>query len=154
VWGPRGRDASGPSESKDEGCNATIGRMNGNDIARRAKGASYIIAINCAVFAALFLLVELAMHVIWPDANPLLGPPFVASKFRVAHPVYGHTFRPNYEGDEHQRRHEPRSTVAAGRKRVLFVGDSFTEGVGVPYEGTFVGRFGSAFPNLDVLNAG
>ena len=52
MWGPRGRDASGPSESKDEGCNATIGRMNGNDIARRAKGASYIIAINCAVFAA------------------------------------------------------------------------------------------------------
>jgi hypothetical protein len=33
------------------------------------------------------------------------------------------------------------------------VGDSFTEGVGVPYEETFVG-LGSAFPNLDVLNAG
>jgi len=143
--------------------------MNGNDIARRAKGASYIIAINCAVFAALFLLVELAMHVIWPDANPLLGPQFVASKFRVAHPVYGHTFRPNYEGDEQWG--TTRNNVVTNslgfkdatsrevplrpdRKRVLFVGDSFTDGVGVPYEEPFVGRFGSAFPNLDVLNAG
>jgi hypothetical protein len=41
----------------------------------------------------------------------------------------------------------------ADRKRVVFIGDSFTEGSGVPYEQTFVGRFGRAFPDLDVLNA-
>lgn len=98
----------------------------------------------------------------------MLGPPFVASKFRVAHPVYGHTFPPNYEGDEQWG--TTRNNVVTNslgfkdatsrevplrpdRKRVLFVGDSFTEGVGVPYEETFVG-LGSAFPNLDVLNAG
>jgi hypothetical protein len=39
-------------------------------------------------------------------------------------------------------------------KRVLFVGDSFTEGIGLPYEQTFVGRFASANRQLDVLNAG
>jgi len=43
---------------------------------------------------------------------------------------------------------------AAGR-RVLFIGDSFTEGVGLAYERTFVGRIDRAlaFRGVDVLNA-
>jgi len=40
------------------------------------------------------------------------------------------------------------------RHRVLFIGDSFTEGAGLPFEQTFVGMFRQAFPALDVLNAG
>jgi hypothetical protein len=36
----------------------------------------------------------------------------------------------------------------------VFIGDSFTEGSGVDYQETFVGRFASAFPDFDVLNAG
>jgi hypothetical protein len=38
--------------------------------------------------------------------------------------------------------------------RVLFLGDSFTEGVGLPWEKTFVGIFQSQYPGVEVLNAG
>ena len=38
--------------------------------------------------------------------------------------------------------------------RVLFLGDSFTEGVGLPWEKTYVGLFQSHFPDIEVLNAG
>jgi hypothetical protein len=43
--------------------------------------------------------------------------------------------------------------LVADHKRIVFIGDSFMEGLGVPYQQTFVGRFASAFPDLDVLNA-
>jgi len=39
--------------------------------------------------------------------------------------------------------------LVADRKRVVFIGESSTEGT----EETFVGRFARAFPELDVLNA-
>ncbi len=46
------------------------------------------------------------------------------------------------------------SLVPAGR-RILFIGDSFTEGVGVPYEKTFVGLAAAALAprGIEVLNA-
>jgi len=44
--------------------------------------------------------------------------------------------------------------LRSDRKRVLFMGDSFTEALGVAYEESFVGRFAAAFPQLDVLNGG
>jgi len=50
-----------------------------------------------------------------------------------------------------QSRVVPRQT---DRRRVLFIGDSFTEGAGLPFEQTFVGMFRKAHPELDVLNAG
>jgi hypothetical protein len=39
-------------------------------------------------------------------------------------------------------------------EKIFFIGDSFTESPGVPYEQSFVGLFAQAFPALDVLNAG
>ena len=135
---------------------------------RRAKGIVYLTAINVTVFAVLFVLFELAMRVIWPE-NPLLGPPFAKSKFRVANPVYGHTLAPNFSGEDvwgfittkiftnslgfkdARVREVP---LRSDRKRVLFMGDLFTEALGVAYEESFVGRFATAFPQLDVLNAG
>jgi hypothetical protein len=126
------------------------------------------VAANVAVFLALFVLFELAVHVIYPQQNPWLGPPFVKSKVRVANPVYGHGLAPNFAGDEvwgsdrsfvitnslgfkdARVREVP---LRSGKKRILFLGDSFTEGIGVPYDETFVGRFAAAFPQLDVLNA-
>ena len=44
--------------------------------------------------------------------------------------------------------------LRSDRKRVLFMGNSFTEALGVAYEESFVGRFAAAFPQLDVLNGG
>ena len=42
------------------------------------------------------------------------------------------------------------------RRRLLFIGDSFTEGIGIPYEKTFVGRVAQALEpkGVEVLNAG
>ena len=38
--------------------------------------------------------------------------------------------------------------------RVLLIGDSFTEGVGVAYENTFAGILDRYYPNVEVLNGG
>ena len=40
------------------------------------------------------------------------------------------------------------------RCRIVFIGDSFTEGYGLPWEKTFVGIFANRFKNMEVLNAG
>jgi hypothetical protein len=48
----------------------------------------------------LFVLFELAVHIIWPEQNPWLGPPFIKSKVRIANPVYGHTLAPDFDGEE------------------------------------------------------
>lgn len=44
----------------------------------------------------------------------------------------------------------------SGQKRILFIGDSFTEGLGVPYEKTFAGLVGQRLGHVgyEVLNAG
>ncbi len=46
-------------------------------------------------------------------------------------------------------------TALTSHRRVLLIGDSFTEGVGFPYESTFAGRIASALnsENTEVLNA-
>ena len=47
-------------------------------------------------------------------------------------------------------------SLTAVDKRIVFIGDSFTEGVGVEYQGTFVGKIASQLEkeNIEVLNAG
>lgn len=46
--------------------------------------------------------------------------------------------------------------LRSDQPRVLFIGDSFTEGLGVPYESTFVGRIAREWESrgVEVLNAG
>ena len=104
---------------------------------------------------------------IWPGQNPWLSAPFAKSALRIAHPVYGHTLAVNHVGEEDWgskvdvitnslglKDGTPRNVpLRSDRKRILFMGDSFTEGLGTPYEKTFVGRFAASFPQLDVLNA-
>lgn len=40
------------------------------------------------------------------------------------------------------------------KKRILFMGDSFTEGVGMTWEKSFVGILDKEMPDVDILNAG
>lgn len=134
---------------------------------RRGLHVAYVAAINAAVLIGLFLGFELAVHLIWPTRNPWLRPPFEKSALRIANPIYGHTLAPNHVGEEDWgskievitdslgfKDGTPREVpLHSDRKRVLFLGDSFTEGLGTPYKETFVGRFAAAFPQLDVLNA-
>ena len=99
------------------------------------------------------------------------GPlPFQASPLRVRSALYDHDLRPSGSTQERwgdavtalhtnslgfKDRSSRRVDPSSPRPRVLFIGDSFTEGVGVPYEQTFVGRVGDGLrrDGVEVLNA-
>jgi hypothetical protein len=120
--------------------------------------------INLAVLLAMYGLTEAALHVVSGSENPLFG-----RKLRIPDPAFHHTLRADFSGtDTWGDQTYPVFTDSLGfkdaaprtvplredRRRVLFIGDSFTEGIGLPYEQTFVGLFARAHPELDVLNAG
>src|SRR5262245_24471642 len=134
-------------------------------IARRGRQLLQIVLVNFCVLIGLYLLTEIVLHIISIDSNTLLA----KTAFRIRHPVYDHTLMPKYEGvDVWGTRRALFLTNSLGfrdastrdvplvtdRKRIVFIGDSFTEGLGVDYQETFVGRFASAFPDFEVLNAG
>jgi hypothetical protein len=88
---------------------------------------------------------------------------------RVAHPVYHHSLGANIcTWDRWGPRRLRMCTnalafrdaairqvpLAGDKPRVLFIGDSFTEGVGTAWEDSFVGRYAAAHPEIEVLNAG
>ena len=88
--------------------------------------------------------------------------------FRVRHPVYHHTLKPNYDGLGRWGTWSYRiCTSGEGFKTscaqknstkkefdVAFLGDSFTEGIGLPYEQTFVGMVAAKQPDLSIANLG
>jgi lysophospholipase L1-like esterase len=104
---------------------------------------------------------------LWPAGSAPAAP---ASDYRVASPLYHHDLRPNVSvtaawGDHRypmrtnslgfrDARVRDVPLVAPGR-RVLLIGDSVTEGIGVPYEDTFAGRLAAALGGhgVEVLNA-
>jgi lysophospholipase L1-like esterase len=94
------------------------------------------------------------------------------SVFRVQDDVYHHGFKPMTSVDleywgplaasyrinslgfrDKAVREVP---LASDRRRIVFIGDSFTEGIGVPYEKTFVGLIDETLASrgIEVLNAG
>lgn len=94
------------------------------------------------------------------------------SAFRVSHPVYHHGFRPGVSVEKEywgplassyrtnslgfRDRAVREVPLRTERRRIVFIGDSFTEGIGVPYEKTFVGKVDDALAprGVEVLNAG
>jgi hypothetical protein len=46
------------------------------------------------------------------------------------------------------------TALSPSRVRTVFLGDSFTEGIGVEYHRTFVGLFDSAYPRQEIVNMG
>lgn len=124
-----------------------------------------IASVNLLVLIGLYLLMEAALHIVWDGRNLLLP----KNVLRVPHPVYHHTLKANFDGydiwgplknriftnslgfKDAALRDVP---LVPDRKRILFIGDSFTEGIGLSYEDTFVGQFAAAFPQIEVLNAG
>ncbi|MGE5504927.1 MAG: GDSL-type esterase/lipase family protein [Actinomycetota bacterium] len=88
---------------------------------------------------------------------------------RVAHPVHHHDLRPNLcTWDEWGPMRYRVCTNALGFKdasaravppvgalpRTLFIGDSFTEAVGMPWQQSFAGLYAARHPEVEVLNAG
>jgi hypothetical protein len=141
----------------------------------RDGGMRGIVLVNFGVLIGLYLLAEIALHIVSSNSNPLFRltakdePRLVKSGIGIRDPVYHHTLRPKFDGfDKWGNKDYPFVTNSLGfrdastrdvplvafRKRIVFIGDSFTEGIGVPYQETFVGKFAGAFPDLDVLNAG
>ncbi len=100
----------------------------------------------------------------WPAGNP-------ARAYRIPVDPYHHGLLPNFSTDGAQwGGNYPFRTNSLGfkdakvrdvplvpsGKRIVVIGDSFTEGVGVPYEETFTGKLGAALApeGVEVLNAG
>lgn len=92
----------------------------------------------------------------------------IEKRYRVSHPVFHHTFVPNYDGigiwggktyrvctnPFGFRESCEKSKLPTKDYDIAFIGDSFTEGIGLPYEQTFVGQIAAALPNLAVANLG
>jgi hypothetical protein len=100
--------------------------------------------------------------------NKLMALVRPAEPFRTWHPVYHHTLKPNYDGMGHWGDWAYRVCtnsegfkVSCNKKPLLtksfdvaFMGDSFTEGLGLPYEQTFVGIVADQMPDLKIANLG
>jgi hypothetical protein len=120
---------------------------------------------------ARILLVLLPVLVLDCAAARLLGSPR-ADDFRSRHPYYHHGLIAGRESVSAWGEGDPypvftnslgmfdRSARVVAREsdrhRIVFIGDSYTEGLGVPYEETFVGRIGERVDpeRVEILNAG
>ena len=92
--------------------------------------------------------------------------------YRIKDPVFHHTLKKNIEHSDavwgamgykiytnslgFKDKTSRNVTLKAQKKRVVFIGDSFTEGVGFNYEQSFVGLIGKELEKKDIkiLNAG
>jgi hypothetical protein len=121
------------------------------------------------VFAVLFAL-DVGVTAIYEVYHPEFWREH--SVFRVKSPIYHHGFQPNVSVDHEfwgplvssyrinslgfRDRAVRDVPLVSGQHRVLFIGDSFTEGIGIPYNQTFVGIVADALAprGIEVLNAG
>ena len=125
----------------------------------------YDILVAACVTVGLFLLVDLLMGS-WLLSIAMGELP--KDKFRAPHPVYHHTLIPNYEGIGYWgpgtyhvctngsafKDNCAKKGVVEKSFDIAFMGDSFTEGVGLPYEKTFVGMVAAKYPDLKIANLG
>jgi hypothetical protein len=130
-----------------------------------AAAVGRVIAINVALLAGCLILGDFALTA-WkpPPANP-------DKEFRISEPHYSHTLRANYATDRATwgTTRFPLRTNSLGfrdagvrdvakqpdrGRRVVVIGDSFTEGIGLAWEDSFVGMFARGAAGLEVLNAG
>src|SRR5713226_5633048 len=125
----------------------------------------WVLASNTLIALALLVTIDLIV------SNSSLRFKLIPDSFRIPDARIHHTLEKNVSaglaiwGEAHYafstnsfgfRDSAVRVVKVASEKpiRVLFLGDSFTEGVGLPWEKTFVGIFQSHFPDVEVLNAG
>jgi hypothetical protein len=85
---------------------------------------------------------------------------------RISHPVYHHTLSGDYDGLARNQSEYRFCTNSDGLKSkcdavsndkeidIGFLGDSFTEGLGLPYEKTFVGLIAEKLPQVKIANLG
>ena len=89
------------------------------------------------------------------------------TKYRIRHKIFHHSLQPKFDGWGYWFKKYRVCTDANGFKHscdevgreekhfdIGFVGDSFVEGIGLPFEKTFVGMFSSENPQLKIANLG
>lgn len=90
----------------------------------------------------------------------------IETKYRIHHPIYHHTLTPNFNGQGIWGKNKytictdsngfksscNKKNVPNIKYNIAFIGDSFTEGIGLPYDDTFVGKIGNALPNTTIAN--
>jgi len=92
-----------------------------------------------------------------------------SKNYRKSHHFYHHGLKSNInELEKWGKLHYELTTNSLGFKdqtnrkitkkinqyRVLFIGDSFTEGIGIDYNNTFIGILDSTYSDIEILNAG
>ena len=115
-----------------------------------------------SVTISLFILIDVFLGA-W--VMSLVRP---ADLFRIRHPIYHHSLKPNFDGigrwgtwthrictDTNGFKSScDQKRTATKHYDLAFLGDSFTEGVGLPYEKTFVGMVAAQTPTLNIANLG
>jgi lysophospholipase L1-like esterase len=124
------------------------------------------IFLSLGIFIALFLIIDLTRGYL--DLKPMQKR---YMEIRTQHHYYHHGLKPCKSSlfeEVVSGRGYPLTTNSLGfkdssirqvplkvdKKRILFIGDSFTEGIFVPYESTFTGQIAKYRQDLDILNAG
>ena len=124
------------------------------------------IFLSLGIFIALFLIIDLTLGYL--DLKPMKKR---YMEIRTQHHYYHHGLKPCKSSFFEEVASEygyPLTTNSLGfkdsstrqvplkvdKKRILFIGDSFTEGLFIPYELTFTGQIAKYRPDLDILNAG
>jgi hypothetical protein len=121
--------------------------------------------IVALISVALLLAVDFACGL---QVLGMLHKNFAERQYRVGHYVYHHTLVPNFRGDGYWG--NAAYTICTNRYGfkvdcsvaddatkdfdIAFIGDSFTEGVGLAHRQTFVGKIGAALPQLKIANLG
>lgn len=122
------------------------------------------IFIIFAVSATLLLLVDNLLGYTILKHAPISSRNNAERGIRISHPVYHHTLSANYDGLGRNQSEYRFCTDADGLKSkcgavsdnkkidIGFLGDSFTEGLGLPYEKTFVGLIAEKLPQKKIAN--
>lgn len=124
------------------------------------------------------LLVGFISSVLFVGIDFFLGNKFISifnldrekieKNYRVEHPVFHHTLLPDYDGFGYWGNQKykictnhlgfkdycDKSLQVSSEVDIAFIGDSFTEGIGLPYEDSFVGQIAKARPDLRIANLG
>lgn len=126
-------------------------------------------------FLFLFILGDAVFTYFYPGyvlSKKPYGPPLPKSQVHISHPVYHHGLKPLFSGWDYQwdnayayfttnslgmrDRTTREVSLSSGGHRILFIGDSFTEGFGIPFEKTWFALVEKALAKegIDSLNAG
>lgn len=118
-------------------------------------GVSVLLLLTVDFFAGEWLLYDLSGQ-------------YKEQRYRIVDPIFHHTLAPNFDGfgewgaepyrvctDSFGFKSSCDNSRQIHRKAdLVFIGDSFTEGIGLPYEDTFVGQIAKSKPELIIVNMG